>query len=344
MPSYDSARPKGSAAPIVRTVEDLPRVRRNLEPRDPIADLLRQVEDDIELETTSDRTLAEYRLTDHRLAQQVRFELTLGRTWDGHATRRLFDDLWLYALPVIKAFLKRNRMNQVLQRYAPDRGITMRAEDMVVLRNSDEERTALAVDIIAAAVESFRDNAIGKHKWKASLRNASLRTYLIGTCAFVYPRAYIKWSKAGPAGAPPDRRGPTERGMKPGTLVGGSVVTGLVGGMFQFAGVPWGAVLAIAVLGLLFTFVLSLAQVLVPQESHDKVLLWEKVLKHWDRRRTTTPVQDRPRPSSARLRPNRTPPSSPGPARLRRTSARRRALRNPAPRTAAGVPGRRCGR
>ncbi|GAB3852594.1 hypothetical protein [Dactylosporangium cerinum] len=82
--------------------------------------------------------------------------------------------------------------------------------------------------------------------------------------------------------------------MKAGTLVGGTVLTGLVGGLSQIAGVPWGAVVAVVVLGLLFTFMLGLAQVLVPQESHDKVLFWERVLTYWDRRRTTMSLQDRP--------------------------------------------------
>jgi hypothetical protein len=189
MPStYDSAKPKGSAGLFARSAS------RHL--TDPIADLLEQVQHDVELESSADRRRAESRLADHHLAEQVRFEMTLDRAWDGVAYHQLFDDLWTYALPVIKAFLKKNQMGRLLERYAPERVITMRSEDMVVLRNSDDERTALALDIIATAVENFRDRAIGEHKWKASLRNASLRTYFIGTCAFAYPRAYTKWSKA----------------------------------------------------------------------------------------------------------------------------------------------------
>jgi hypothetical protein len=194
MPSYDSANPKGNAGLFARSA-DRPFT-------DPIADLLQQVENDIELESSPDRQRAESRLADHRLAEQVRFEMTLDRAWDGVAYHQLFNDLWTYVLPVIKAFLKRNQMGRLLERYAPERVITMRSEDMFVLRNSDDERTELALDIIATAVENFRDRAIGKHQWKASMRNASMRTYFIGTCAFVYPartpsgprRAAESWS------------------------------------------------------------------------------------------------------------------------------------------------------
>jgi hypothetical protein len=98
---------------------------------------------------------------------------------------------------VVKAFLKRNQMGRLLQRYVPERSFTMRSEDMVVLANSYDERTELAVDIIAKAVEDFRNKAVtpGKSQWKPSMRGVSLRTYFIGTCALVYPRAYERWSK-----------------------------------------------------------------------------------------------------------------------------------------------------
>ncbi|MFG3423380.1 hypothetical protein [Micromonospora sp. NPDC048063] len=188
MPSYDSLQPQGRAGFIVRSAEN--------SFTDPIADLLQQIEADIELESSPDRRRAESRLADQRLVEQVRFEMTLKREWDGVAHRQLFNDLWLYALPVVKAFLKRNKMRQVLQRYAPERAVPMRPEDMVVLANSDEARTELALDIIAAAVENFRHRAIGQRKWKASMGGASLRTYFIGTCALAFPRAYKKWSKA----------------------------------------------------------------------------------------------------------------------------------------------------
>lgn len=211
MPSYDSDEPKGRATLTVPSAEVSlfdPQSRAV----DTIGDLLEQVSADVERESTPERQRAVSRLADHRLIEQVRYEMMQERprrvasvdgeedvviTWDGFAYHQLFDDLWLYALPVVKALLKRNHMGRLLQRYVPERPFTMRSEDMVVLAHSYDERTELAVDIIAKAVEQFRKKAItpGKSEWKPSMRGASLRTYFIGTCALVYPRAYQKWSK-----------------------------------------------------------------------------------------------------------------------------------------------------
>jgi hypothetical protein len=87
--------------------------------------------------------------------------------------------------------------------------------------------------------------------------------------------------------------------MKASTLVGGSVLTSLVGGMVQLIGAPSGAVLAVVVIGLLFTFILGLAQVVMPQESQDKVLLWGKVLAYRERRRNAMPLKKKSQPHRA---------------------------------------------
>jgi hypothetical protein len=80
------------------------------------------------------------------------------------------------------------------------------------------------------------------------------------------------------------------------TLVGGSVLTSLFSGMSQLIGAPWGAVMAIAIIGLLATLILGLAQLAMPQESHDKVLLWEQFFAYRERRRTAASAKkSRPR-------------------------------------------------
>ncbi len=68
--------------------------------------------------------------------------------------------------------------------------------------------------------------------------------------------------------------------MKAPGLLGGSVVTGLFSGMAQMFGAPWQAVMAIAIIGLLVTLILGLAQLAMPQESQDKRLLWEKFIDY----------------------------------------------------------------
>ncbi|MFC4066719.1 hypothetical protein [Actinoplanes subglobosus] len=158
-------------------------------------DLLEAIAKEVELTSTPQRRLAEHRLAEHQLIEQVRFEMSIDRPWDGKAYRQLSDDLWLYAWPVVKAFLRTHRLQQVLDRCAPGRRVPIRPEDMVVLTNSEAARDELALDIIAAAIEHFRTYAIVRRKWVASTMGVSLRTYFINACALQFPRAYEKWAK-----------------------------------------------------------------------------------------------------------------------------------------------------
>jgi hypothetical protein len=107
--------------------------------------------------------------------------------------------------------------------------------------------------------------------------------------------------------------------MKAPTLVGGSVVTSVVSGVLQLAGAPWGAVVAIAITGLLCTLILGLVQTAMPQESHDKVEFWEKFFAYRERRRTAVPAKKSGPPRAAGGSPRLTcspgsaaSPSSPG--------------------------------
>lgn len=193
MPSYNTAmEPKGKSeglrASDSQTFYDTPAAAH-------LDDLLEEIAKEVELASSPQRRLAEYRLADHTLIEQVRFEMSIDRPWDGKAYRQLSDDLWLYAWPVVKAFLRTHRLQQVLDRCAPGRRAAIQPEDMVVLTNSEAARDELALDIIAAAIEHFRTHAILKRKWVASKKGASLRTYFINTCALHYPRAYQQWAK-----------------------------------------------------------------------------------------------------------------------------------------------------
>ncbi|MFC3989613.1 hypothetical protein [Actinoplanes siamensis] len=49
--------------------------------------------------------------------------------------------------------------------------------------------------------------------------------------------------------------------------------------------------MAIAIIGLLATVLLGLAQLAMPQESHDKVLFWEKFFAYRELRRTAVPAK-----------------------------------------------------
>jgi DNA-directed RNA polymerase specialized sigma24 family protein len=198
---------------------------------DRLDDLLREISVEPELADprVASRPAAIARLNDAELVQQVLFELRLaplatrpvqapddedlfdvlrasvelarlersdaprpaGRV-HGPAYRQLFDDLWLYAWPVLKAFLRTTRMNQVVRRYSAY-GVAIKPEDMVTLRHSEAERDALAIDVISRAVVQFEKKAILEKKWSPAGK-ASLRTWFIGTCALNFPRAYEQWS------------------------------------------------------------------------------------------------------------------------------------------------------
>jgi DNA-directed RNA polymerase specialized sigma24 family protein len=163
----------------------------------PIADLLREIRDEPELtEPDPARQAAEARLAEADLVERVLFEIKLGSKYEGPAHRQLFEDLWIYAWPVIKAFLRTNRMNQLVRRYLQHGYgyVSISPEDMVVLHQSEAERDALALDVIAIAVESFRKRAIVRRQWSPT-GGASLRTWFIGTCAINFPRAYERWSR-----------------------------------------------------------------------------------------------------------------------------------------------------
>ena len=72
-------------------------------------------------------------------------------------------------------------------------------------------------------------------------------------------------------------------------------MTGLFSGMAQMLGAPWQAVLAIAIVGLLVTLILGLAQLAMPQESQDKRLLWEKFIDYLrERLHVAAPSASRP--------------------------------------------------
>ncbi len=164
--------------------------------RDPIADLLAEISADLEKQSTPARRRAEARLEDYDLIEQVRYELAAG---DGHKNSRqsyyqLFDDLWLYAWPVLQAFIRTHKMSQVIARYARDRSVSIRPEDMWVLSHSADERMELAIDVISKAVGEFEKSAVRGERWSPT-GGASLRTWFIGTCALNFPHAYRTWSK-----------------------------------------------------------------------------------------------------------------------------------------------------
>lgn len=75
----------------------------------------------------------------------------------------------------------------------------------------------------------------------------------------------------------PRRRGPVATLT---TLLGGQVP----GAGMALVGTPWWAVAAIALVMALLAAVVLAAQILIPDESADKLVLWREVLQHRERR------------------------------------------------------------
>jgi DNA-directed RNA polymerase specialized sigma24 family protein len=164
-------------------------------PADDIDGLIAEAEAQHEvLEAGAALQRARARLDQAELLDQIRFEVSLGGSFQGRDHRRLFDDLWLYAWPVLKAFLRLNRIGQVHAQYARQGWKPISPEDLMVLAHSEAERDALVIDVITRAVKDFHRNAIMRSRWRAN-GGAALRTWFIGTCALNFPRAYVKWSR-----------------------------------------------------------------------------------------------------------------------------------------------------
>jgi uncharacterized membrane protein len=80
--------------------------------------------------------------------------------------------------------------------------------------------------------------------------------------------------------------------VKLSTLAGGLGITALTNIMGNAIGAPWQALLAVTLVAIVCTTFIGTLQVLMPDESHDKVLLWNKFLTYRERR-TSGPVKKR---------------------------------------------------
>ena len=112
--------------------------------------------------------------------------------------------------------------------------------------------------------------------------------------------------------------------MKAPGLLGGSIVTGLANITANAMNAPTWAIVTVTVLGLLCVLVLGVLQLLVPQESQDKRLLWERFLEHKERRHIAAPAkQSRPQKAvRAAPEPDATHTTPRSPASNARTTAR----------------------
>jgi len=105
---------------------------------------------------------------------------------------RFHNDLWTYAMPVIKGSIR----NGEIFIWCRDKGIPVSptSDEREVLHSSIEDRDGLAVDTIAGALDYFRDKVLRKERWTAT-GGSAVRTYFIGACLFEFQGVYRRWAR-----------------------------------------------------------------------------------------------------------------------------------------------------
>lgn len=130
--------------------------------------------------------------TAHMLDKQC-VELLKYHGFTGPVYQEFTDELWAYALPVLKSKMRSGEIFKMCF----ERNVMVPAptfDERAVLHSSMEDRDALAVDTIAAAVPRFRDTLV-KGRWKQA-GGSSLRTFFIGACLFAFAEVFSTWATA----------------------------------------------------------------------------------------------------------------------------------------------------
>lgn len=121
--------------------------------------------------------------------EQVRVLIAAG--FKGPQYERFRDELWTYAMRVIRNFLRTGRISELCA--ARNVPIHMSEHARRALHTSPETRDEFAVDTISWSIEYFRDEVLAKSKWRPGPGAASLRSFFIGACAFGFQRVLRDW-------------------------------------------------------------------------------------------------------------------------------------------------------
>jgi RNA polymerase sigma factor (sigma-70 family) len=110
----------------------------------------------------------------------------------GVAYDRFRDDLWIYAMPVLKSGIRSGRIFT----WCRDQGVAINptADERRVLHASIADRDELALETIAQALDYFRTEVLLKKRWSAA-GGAGISTFFIGSCKFQFRTVYRRWSR-----------------------------------------------------------------------------------------------------------------------------------------------------
>ena len=110
----------------------------------------------------------------------------------GLAQEALEEELWRYSLPVMISMLRTGAIIEHCARH--NRPVTIAPAAREILRLSQEEREALALDTILTTLTFFTSRVLGKYDdWDPWRKSASIQTYFVGALALCFPRAYEAW-------------------------------------------------------------------------------------------------------------------------------------------------------
>lgn len=125
-------------------------------------------------------------------ADRARFEELCRADFKGHAWKAFCDDLWEYAMPVLKAGMRTGS----IFKWCWDHDIIVESTDdeRRTLHGSMEDRDELAIESIAGAIVAFRKNTLERRRWKPTKR-ASLRTFFIGACLVQFGQVFRHWRR-----------------------------------------------------------------------------------------------------------------------------------------------------
>jgi DNA-directed RNA polymerase specialized sigma24 family protein len=121
---------------------------------------------------------------DAELNTQLMLNGYAGPLWD-----RLANALAEYGIQVIGAWICGRKRTIFQQCRAKGVG------SLVPSEYTAEEGFELALETVAKAIVTFRDNVLKPGKWKPA-RGATLKTFFIGQCVYQFPNIYRRWQTA----------------------------------------------------------------------------------------------------------------------------------------------------
>ena len=126
-----------------------------------------------------------------RMLDQQRLDALAATGFTGPTYHGFSDDLWQHALPILKSKMRSGEIFTMCS----DKNVVLdpTSDERAVLHSSIEDRDALAVDTIAAAIRQFRVTLM-EGGWKPS-GGASVETYFIGACVLAFGDVFRKWAR-----------------------------------------------------------------------------------------------------------------------------------------------------